>query len=220
MAQQVHVVDRVGAHLDVDDTIKATYGYAKQGTGYGYSGVKGLNALIATVSTPICAPVIVGARLRRGATNSARGAGRLVADAIAAARRAGAGDGDGLLVVRVDSAFYNHDVIGAAVRSGARFSVTARHDPAIRRAIAAISDDAWTPIRYPNAIYDQDEGRWVSDAEVAETTYTAFTSRRRSEQVEGRLIVRRVRRLNTTAVGGRVSCYPATVTMRCSPTRR
>src|SRR3954468_10036474 len=37
-------------YLDIDDTVKETYGYAKQGTGYGYSGVKGLNALIATVS--------------------------------------------------------------------------------------------------------------------------------------------------------------------------
>ncbi len=37
--------------LDIDDTVKATHGYTKQGAGYGYSGVKGLNALIATVST-------------------------------------------------------------------------------------------------------------------------------------------------------------------------
>ena len=40
------------AYLDVDDTIRATYGYAKQGAGYGYSGVKGLNALLAALSTP------------------------------------------------------------------------------------------------------------------------------------------------------------------------
>lgn len=53
------------AYLDVDDTIKATHGYAKQGVGYGYNHVKGLNALIATISTPIAAPVIVGTRLRR-----------------------------------------------------------------------------------------------------------------------------------------------------------
>jgi hypothetical protein len=33
------------AYLDVDDTVRQTYGYAKQGTGYGYTGVKGLNAL-------------------------------------------------------------------------------------------------------------------------------------------------------------------------------
>ena len=37
-------------YVDIDDTIRSTYGYAKQGTGYGYSGVKGLNALLATAS--------------------------------------------------------------------------------------------------------------------------------------------------------------------------
>ena len=43
-------VDQI-AYLDVDDMIRATHGYAKQGAGYGYSGVKGLNALIATLSS-------------------------------------------------------------------------------------------------------------------------------------------------------------------------
>src|SRR5450756_1351896 len=32
--------------VDIDDTIKATYGHKKQGAGYGYSGVKGLNACL------------------------------------------------------------------------------------------------------------------------------------------------------------------------------
>jgi hypothetical protein len=39
-------------YLDIDDTINATHGYAKQGAGYGYTGVKGLNALLAIISTP------------------------------------------------------------------------------------------------------------------------------------------------------------------------
>ena len=30
-----------GCYVDIDDTIKATYGYAKQGVGYGYTKVKG-----------------------------------------------------------------------------------------------------------------------------------------------------------------------------------
>ena len=79
------------ADVDIDDTIKATYGYAKQDAGYGYSGVTGLNALIATVSTPIAAPVIVATRLSKGAANSARGAARLIGDALTTARAAGAG---------------------------------------------------------------------------------------------------------------------------------
>ena len=70
------------AFVDVDDTIRQTHGYAKQGAGYGYSGVKGLNALLATVSTPTAAPVIAATRLRRGSVNSARGAARLVTDAL------------------------------------------------------------------------------------------------------------------------------------------
>ena len=124
------------AFVDIDDTIRGTHGYAKQGAGYGYSKVKGLNALIATLSTPAAAPVIIASRLRRGSTNSARGAARLVADALATVARAGAG---GLVILRADSAYYNHDVIAAAIRAGARFSVTARMDPAVRRAIAAIA---------------------------------------------------------------------------------
>src|SRR4051794_21522782 len=35
--------------VDLDDTVRQTYGYAKQGAGRGYTGIKGLNALLATV---------------------------------------------------------------------------------------------------------------------------------------------------------------------------
>src|SRR5690606_21229485 len=89
------------AYLDLDDTIRQTHGYAKQGTGYGYSGVKGLNALVTTLSSPTAAPVIAGIRLRKGSVKSPRGAGKMIAEALAAARRAGAG---GLITVRADSA--------------------------------------------------------------------------------------------------------------------
>jgi hypothetical protein len=76
-------------YVDVDDTVRATYGYAKQGAGRGYTGVKGLNVLIAIVSTPTGAPVIAAARLRKGSTNSAKGAARFVADALVTAGKAG-----------------------------------------------------------------------------------------------------------------------------------
>src|SRR5664280_308686 len=163
--------DRV-AYVDIDDTVKATYGYAKQGAGYGYSGVKGLNALLRTVSSPLAAPVIVATRLRKGSTNSARGAPRLVADALAAA---------------------------TARRAGARCSITARSSPAVSTAIASIRADAWTPIHYPNAVWDEAEQRLISAAEIAEVPFTAFTSRRTADHISGRLIVRRVKRLNPTA---------------------
>ena len=137
------------AYLDVDDTIRATYGYAKQGAGYGYCGVKGLNALLAALSTPASAPVIVATRLRKGSANSARGAARLVADALRTSRACGAG---GLLVVRADSAFYGRDVIAAIGRAGARFSVTARQDTRCAARSPRSRSQAWTTIRYPRAM--------------------------------------------------------------------
>jgi hypothetical protein len=181
------------AYVDVDDTVRQTYGYAKQGAGRGYTGTKGLNALLAVVSTPSCAPVIAAVRLRKGSTNSARGAARLVADALITAEAAGA---TGVRVLRADSAFYGYDVIAAAARQGARFSITARKDRAVRKAIATIDAQAWTPIKYTNAIFDEDQQRWISDAEVAEIAYTAFTSRPTAKHVTARLIVRRVRDMN------------------------
>jgi hypothetical protein len=186
-----------GCYVDIDDTIKATYGHQKQGVGYGYTKVKGLNALLAIVSTPLSAPVIAATRLRRGGTNSVRGAARLVADALVTAKACGAG---GLITVRADSAYYAHDVVAAARRGGARFSITIKMNSAVVTAISQIEESAWTPIRYPNAIWDQDEQRFISDAEVAEVPFTSFTSRRKAEHITARLIVRRVKRLNPTSV--------------------
>ena len=192
------------AYIDVDDTVKATHGYAKQGAGRGYTGVKGLNALLAIVSTPGAAPLIAATRLRKGSTHSVKGAHRLIADALVTAKAAGA---SGVRVVRADSAFYAHQVITAVTRHRACFSITTRQDRAIRRAIASIQEAAWTPIKYTNAIFDEDSGRWISDAEVAETSYTAFASRAKSERVTARLIVRRVPDLNPAHQSGLFTVY-------------
>ncbi|MCW2881947.1 MAG: transposase [Sphaerisporangium sp.] len=80
-------------------------------------------------------------------------------------------------------------------------------DPKIKAAIAAIGEDAWTAIKYPGAIFDEQAGGWVSDAEVAEITYTAFTSKNK-QAVTARLIVRRVRRLNEQAKRGQDENFP------------
>ncbi len=125
------------AFVDLDDTVHQTYGYAKQGAGRGYTGIKGLNALLAIVSTPLSAPLIAATRLRKGSTNSARGAAELLADALATARRAGAA---GLVLVRADSAYYSADIVAACRSAGARFSITARLTrPWSRRSPAATS---------------------------------------------------------------------------------
>jgi hypothetical protein len=174
------------AFLDMDDTVRGTHGYTGQGAGYGYSKVKDLNALLATLSTPAAAPVIIAPTLRKGWSTAAvhRPSGR---DHRAADRR-------------VESAYYNQSVIALAVRTGASFSITARMDPTVRRAISAIEKSAWTPIHYPDTVWDEDEQRLVSDAEVTEMGFTAFASRRIGEQIDGRLFVRHVKRLKPTSL--------------------
>ena len=84
--------------------------------------VRGLNVLAATISTPLAAPVIAGARLRGGSASSARGAASLITEAVGTARAAGC---TGTLVVRMDSAFYScRPAVWAAREAGACFSVT------------------------------------------------------------------------------------------------
>ena len=194
----------VVAFLDLDSTQKRIYGPTKQGAGFGHTKiqgksvlVRGLNVLAAAVSTPLAAPVIAAARLRGGTANSARGAASFVAEAINTAREAGC---VGVLVVRGDSAYYAGKVVAACRRAGARFSFTVTMNPKVRATIATIGEQAWRPIRYPNAIYDEASGRWISDAEVAETSYTALAGTRHA--VTARLIVRRVKDLNAATDQG------------------
>jgi hypothetical protein len=200
------------AFIDIDAMQKRVYGHKKQGAGFGHTKiqgksllVRGLNALAATITTPLGAPVIAAARLRGGTANSARGAARFAVEAIGAARAAGC---SGLIVVRADSSYYPAAFCGAARRGAARFSVTVSMDPKITAAIAAIPEQAWTAIRYPRAIWDDQLRCRVSDAQVAETEYTAFASKK-GQAITARLIVRRVRDLNKHAPAGQDELFPA-----------
>ncbi len=185
--------------VDLDDTIIEVHGYQKQGAGFGYSGVRGLNALLATASTTSSAPVILAQRLRQGKTGSPKGAARIVGDALATLRRTRAATG-ARPVLRADSAFYGHATVGTAIKAGADVSVTVRMDPAVKAAIATIPDDAWEMIEYTDAIRDETTGQLISKAEVAEVPFTAFRSRKKAEQVAGRLVVRRIPDLNPRQV--------------------
>ena len=195
------------ALVDIDDTIKEVHGYQKQGSGYGYSGVRGLNALIGIVSTPSAAPMILGSRLRKGTTGSPRGAKRFVADILATVRRLRTATASGSVLLRADSAFYGHAVVSAAHLTGAKVSITARMDPAVKRAIGTIADDAWTTIQYTNAILDESSGKWVSVAEVAEVPFTAFSSRKKTDHIVGRLVVRRIPELNPKEASGQATLF-------------
>ena len=200
------------AFIDIDSMQKRVYGHAKQGAEFGHTKiqgksllVRGLNALAAVLSTPIAAPVIAATRLRGGNAGSARGAASLAVQAIGTARDCGC---TGMIIVRMDSAYYNSAVIGAIRRHGARFSVTVPMNSSVRAAIAAIPEAAWTAIKYPQAIFDDQLDCWISDAEAAETGYTAFASKKEGQAVTARLIVRRVRDQNTKAARGTGELFP------------
>jgi Transposase DDE domain group 1 len=180
--------------VDVDDTIIEVHGYAKQGAGFGYTGVRGLNALLATATTAGSAPVVVAQRLRKGSAGSPRGAKRLVTDALKTVRTLSSGRP----LVRADAAFYGRGLVLAAVQAGADVSVTVRLNAQVRAAITAIGEHAWQTIEYTDAVFDQTTGGWISRAEVAEIPFTAFASKPMAQQVPGRLVVRRIPDLNAT----------------------
>jgi hypothetical protein len=66
---------------------------------------------------------------------------------------------------------------------------------------------SWTSINYTDAVFDNDSGRWISTAEVAEIPFTAFSSRKKDQRVPGRLVVRRIPDLNTKAADGQPTLF-------------
>lgn len=189
----------VEAFVDIDSLLRPVYGHAKQGASFGHTKVagrqvlrKGLSPLATTLSTAGGAPVCTGIRLRAGKAGSGKGAASMVREAVRVARAAGA---TGSILVRGDSAYGSHAVAAACLAEGVQFSLVLAKNAAVNRAIAAIGEDAWTPVRYPGSVVDPDTGELISDAEVAEIPFTAFGSTKRP--VTARLVVRRVRDANS-----------------------
>lgn len=168
--------------IDVDSTICGVHGKAKQGAAYGYTKTLGYHPLVATRSET---GEVLHARLRKGSANTQRGVKRFAEELIARVRRAGA---TGALTLRADAGFYNWDLINRLTRLGVAWSITVNMNPSIRKAIAAIGDDAWIDIVYPDG----------GAAQVAETTYVTGggTTKRARRQV--RLVVRRTRLTDPT----------------------
>ncbi len=168
--------------IDLDSSIVPVYGRSKQGAAFGYTKVRGYHPQFATCSAT---GMVLFSRLRGGSAGAARGAKSFLTETVSRVRDAGA---TGQLVVRADSAFYSRAVLGTAVKHGVQFSITARQDKKIRAAIEAIEEDAWEPIPYWLSTPE------VSGADVAETSYTAFSgSNGGKDAIEVRLVVRRVR---------------------------
>lgn len=159
--------------IDVDSSIHETYGLQKQGGArFTHTKVRGYHPLYAVIAGT---GDVVHSRLRGGNANSGRGAGSFLTETFNRVRAAGA---SGPLTLRADSGFYSGSVAAACRKAGARFSITVKMNPAIRKAIAAINDAAWVAIPY-----------FLDGADVAETTYRPFG--KKAPLV--RLIVRRVK---------------------------
>jgi hypothetical protein len=77
-------------------------------------------------------------------------------------------------------------------------SVTVRLDATVKKTIACIDESAWQTIEYPHAVYDETTDQWISRAQVAEIGFTAFSGKKKADQVPGRLVVRRIPDLNAT----------------------
>jgi hypothetical protein len=202
LSQQTTVLDGITRRclIDIDSLLRPVYGHAKQGASYGHTKIagkpilrKGLSPLAVTLSTPTAAPVLAAVRLRAGRAGSAKGAASMLTEAINTAQQAGARAGD--ILVRGDSAFCNSKIVAAVAATGATFSFTIATNPAVAAAIASIPDEQYTPVRYPGAAEDPDTGQLISNAQVAETTYTAFADTRHRHTA--RLLVRRVLDANT-----------------------
>ena len=166
--------------IDLDSTIVAVHGRAKQGAAFGYTRVRGYHPQLAT-----CAQTgqVLMCRLRGGNAGAARGAASFLTETISRVRAAGA---SGELTVRADSAFYSKTLLSTAAKFGVRFSVTARQDKRIRAAIEAIDEAAWQSIPYWLSTPE------VSGADIAETPFVVFAGDKRHARTV-RLVVRRVR---------------------------
>jgi hypothetical protein len=158
--------------MDVDSTVCEVHGHHKGGAAYGYTRLLGYHPLLATRADT---GEVLHTRQRTGRAASGRGAERFVNELAGRMRRAGA---SGQLTLRADSGFWAAKVLAACRRHGIRFSATVRQTSTICQAIAAIAEDLWTDIDYPDG----------GQAQVAETTLGS-----------DRLIVRRTRRTGPQA---------------------
>jgi hypothetical protein len=191
--------------IDADSTICRVFGPDKEGAAFGYTKVRGLHPMIATLAGHTLDPDRVGGgvgqvlhtRLRGGSAAAARGAGSFFAETLARVRAAGA---TGRLTLRADSGFYTRSVVAACARAGAAFSITARSSPKLKAAISGIDEAAWTAIPYWSATEEQ------STADVAEVPFTIFAGK--PEATDVRLVVRRTQPAPSFYKHGKVPLIP------------
>jgi len=164
--------------IDPDATRVAVYGPGKEGSAFSRTGQTALSPLVGVVGET---GDVLALRARGGAANDGRALGSFIDECVHAVP-AGCRD-TYRLWIRVDSAGYQDQVVAAAERHDADFSVTVKqYRPVLARihALAADPDTTWTP-----ALGAETE----NGSQVAETTTTLL----------GRTLRLIVRRQPTTA---------------------
>jgi len=142
--------------VDVDSFVGEVFGLNKHGAAFGYTRVRGYHPILATRADT---GEVIQIRLRSGSANTSRGMPRFTDELIARVNRAGA---TGPRLLRADSGFWNKKIFARLDRAGWEFSIGIRLQPAVRAAIEAIEETAWTTLEdYPK----------TSIAQIAETTH-------------------------------------------------
>jgi hypothetical protein len=147
--------------IDPDATWISTYGKQKEGSTFSYKHQVGMSPMVG-----ICAETgdVLGLRGRAGNANAGRAMGSFIDEctsAIPAARRP-----DYQLWMRVDSAGYAEEVVAAASRHSAAFTITAKQNTRVLREIHGLASDPKTTWR-PAKGAEQDKG-----SEIAESPFT------------------------------------------------
>jgi hypothetical protein len=99
---------------------------------FGHTRVRGYHPLLAFGAGT---GDLLHARLRGGNANTARGAAGFITETINRVRAAGA---TGPLTLRADSGFYAHQVVKVCQQAGVRYSITAKCNKGVRKAIQQI----------------------------------------------------------------------------------
>src|SRR5215213_6175966 len=130
--------------IDVDSFVGEVCGYLKQGAAYGYTRIFGYHPILATRADTREALHI---RLRKGSANKQKGIKRFCEELIARGDRAGPTGGK---LLRADSGFWNPKVFKVLENAGWQYSIGVRNIKKVKAAVAAIPEDAWQSIPYPD----------------------------------------------------------------------
>jgi hypothetical protein len=159
--------------IDPDATRVAVYGPGKEGSAFSRTGQTALSPLVGAVGET---GDVLGLRARAGAANDGRAMGSFIEECVHAIPNGARSRYR--LWIRLDSAGYQREVIEAAERHDADYTVTAKGNTKVTGLVHALVRDpgtVWTPARGA----ETDKG-----SEIAETTASLLGR-------EVRLIVRR-----------------------------